>query len=248
MAMINRQQQITDAFSPRSLAGFDTGGCGCGSLDGCGGASLQGLDGWWDDLTGWFGTPQAPGIDCNDSGNWRVRDYGNGVCANECGNNSDRVDCPSDTPAPAPSRDLCLDEKNWTYVRYNDGTCATVCGARTAVIPCEYTSYGGAKTPPPASIVTKLRTDLTAKLPGAPVTTVSGNICDDTGLWLVKKGVNGKCYNYCSADIANTQIEIDAKFCVVGQDMTGKKDTGLASLNWMLIGGIGLAMLFAMRD
>lgn len=155
MAMLATQQMITNAFSPRSLAGFDTGGCGCGSLNGCGNAGLQGLDGWWDDLTAWFGTPQAPGIDCEDSGNWRVRNYGGGVCANECGNNSDRVDCPgtNTTPAPTGAADLCLDENNWTYVRYNDGTCATVCGARTAVVPCEYTKYGGARRhpPPPSS-------------------------------------------------------------------------------------------------
>ena len=245
MAMIN--QQIVNAFSPRSLAGlqgFDTGGCGCGNL-GCG-CGLAGLDGWWSD---WFGTPQSPKIDCNDSSNWRIRDYGSGVCANQCGDQSYQVDCSTAaTVAPPAAPDLCRDQDNWTYVKYPDtGTCATICGARTAPVDCAYTKYGGAKTTPPPSIIAKLKTDLAAKSPGSPTTTVSGNICDDTGLWLVKKGVNGKCYNYCSADI-NQEVELDASFCQVGKDMTGKKDTGFASLNWMLIGGIGLAMMFARRD
>jgi len=245
MAMIN--QQIVNAFSPRSLAGlqgFDTGGCGCGSL-GCG-CGLAGLDGWWDDLTAWFGTPQAPGIDCEDSGNWRIRDYGDGVCANECGNNSDRVDCPGADATPTGQTNPCADENNWKSYKYNDGTCALICGTGIAPVPCEYTSYGGAKTLPPPAAKEKIRLALVGAAKPAP-DTVSGNICDDTGLWAIEKGIDGKCWNYCTAD-RTQQGQIDASYCAIGKPMTGKKITGPASLNWMLIGGIGLAMMFAMRD
>ena len=30
--------------------------------------------------------------------------------------------------------------------------------------------------------------------------TTTGNPCDDTSLWAIKKGVDGKCWNYCVAE------------------------------------------------
>jgi hypothetical protein len=67
------------------------------------------------------------------------------------------------------------------------------------------------------------------------------NPCDDTSLWAVKKGQDGKCYNYCIADITQ-QHSIDDSNCAIGAPArTGKIQPKTLDTNIMLIGGFVLA-------
>jgi hypothetical protein len=85
--------------------------------------------------------------------------------------------------------------------------------------------------------------------PGTTGTVNAVNACSDTSLWAVKKGQDGKCYQYCAADITQ-QFEIDSSYCAIGSPAVTTKlpaKSGTGDLNYLLIGGIALAALFLAR-
>ena len=75
----------------------------------------------------------------------------------------------------------------------------------------------------------------------------TGNPCDDTSLWAIKKGVDGKCWNYCVVDITQ-QGELDASYCAVGNNTKGKVKPKTMDMNIMIIGGIALGAIILMRQ
>lgn len=74
------------------------------------------------------------------------------------------------------------------------------------------------------------------------------NPCDDTSLWAVKKGADGRCWNYCLADLTQ-QVELDAATCAVGgATLTGKVTPKTMDMNMMLIAGIALGAFILTRQ
>jgi len=114
----------------------------------------------------------------------------------------------------------CNDTSKWNVGKNTDGTCYTECGGTIISVDCPVTTV--------------------------PTTTPS-SICDDTSLWAVKS-VGGKCWNYCTADLAN-QYEVDASACAIGKSTaTGKLKPKTSDINIYLIGGIALAAYILMNQ
>lgn len=74
-----------------------------------------------------------------------------------------------------------------------------------------------------------------------------GSPCDDTSVWALRLGADGKCWNYCTLDISK-QYEADASACAIGKNTTGKVQPKTLDMNTMLIIGIGVAAFILVRQ